>query len=1038
MNSSEVSIHGFHDFWVAVDADVDPRLRQSLPMQVCRDALQPVVVCAVVSQRIPELAQSRVIVTQKVIHKVATCRGVRILFGAELARSKQAHGVLHAGPRDQRASDRSLREGFDLGHIRLFQVEAVNQQAVGKRVGLLGLQALIEGQTKLVNVKEVMWWLLDLTLDDLLEVTGGVTDVTRRPHQWLEAVTPSSSTCDAIQVVSRWTAVRLGLVMGATMSLFGLQNPFPLIAVYMCCIATVIYLFHVRDDTFRVSDHCEDRWEKLLDDFSPAWRLQYDELRQGAWWKRCVDMLQPRPRFAVCVDDEESECSSGITAALVVSITEPWVPMAEMYFIESRGSDAPADAVWVGRAANVGGEDAPLATTPNNDNCEGVANATPAESTIATTTNSGSPFVVTKEDFERARLQWALSGGATDGENASRFQFQIQIPSLLWATRYDVRVGVIEGGGKVEDSIVTRCGVSTGPTFVVEPASDSTEAGNQQVLVVTLVTGKAAHADFEVSYRIGTGWRNLVGTGSGMTPFESDGTATIPVQPETVYSIRIWCKSTKCYTHDIVFTSGKSQEVETIPSQVQPQQASAKTMPSFDAEPLSATEIEITLLLDPPAVTPADGAAEKDASDDVAAGSNGEREYVCYYRVSSLWGRTFGGATSTPFDAAGKCMLTNLMPATQYAVSIAPAKGGWRDASSERIIETFAARVVAAEEESAASSGSAVVAAEEPDVKAASEDSSGGGGGWFSQWPSFGSSNATIAPNLVESPSIAGGPANLSAVSGKGFATPSTTIPSKSRSSKPKTSSPLAFPHVAETSTPTRSTPAASVEGSSRVAELAGWARAATGGFNRDKLSSFVGWSRTGSVPPGTPAGVIPATPMRETELSTTEDPPTTPNSPFSPFSPGSDSGTPASAVGDRSRFIMGGASPAADDGRSSAFLWQQQPRPGSSGIGAGVGINGKLHSLYQGHLSPLLRISRSGTPVTPADGIHTPPPSTINLTPLRGVAEGSVRTPLTGLKERNRGTPLVSGVSAGNTRVPSSGSADASTPLKVPQPSVE
>ena len=223
------------------------------------------------------------------------------------------------------------------------------------------------------------------------------------------------------------------------------------------------------------------------------------------------------------------------------------------------------------------------------------------------------------------------------------------------------------------------------------------------------------------------------------------------------------------------------------------------------------------------------------------------------------------------------------------------------------------------------------------------------------------------------------------------------------------------------------------VEDRSRVAELAGWARAATGKFSTDHLSSFVGWGRGGTssvsatiIPPGTPAGVIPATPLRSNSAldvssaggvgggvggvggvgghAMTEDPPTSPYSPIGSgsVSGGSETGTPASQ-----RFVaLSGASP--EDGRrSTSFSWQQ--RPGSAGFGGGGGISGRLHSLYQGHLSPLLRISRSGTPSTPkADVAAAAIPLDI-ATPLHRSAGSVVRTPLS-VSVSARGTePLAS-----------------------------
>lgn len=160
----------------------------------------------------------------------------------------------------------SLAQAFEVGGQQLLRLDtrAVTISVVNAAglIGLLGLQALLEGQSKSFKVREVMWWLLDFTLDDLLEVTGEVTDVTRRPHQWLEAVTPSSATCDMIAVFSRWVAVGLGFVMGAGLSAIGLANPLALSTLYLSCIAAVVYLYCVRGDNHRVSDHCEDRWER--------------------------------------------------------------------------------------------------------------------------------------------------------------------------------------------------------------------------------------------------------------------------------------------------------------------------------------------------------------------------------------------------------------------------------------------------------------------------------------------------------------------------------------------------------------------------------------------------------------------------------------------------------------------------------------------------------------------------------------------------------------------------------------------------------
>ena len=76
---AELSIvHGLDNLRVVVDAQVDPGLRQCLPVQLRGDPLQPVVVRRIVGKCVPKLAESRLVVAQKVVHKVAPCRRVRV------------------------------------------------------------------------------------------------------------------------------------------------------------------------------------------------------------------------------------------------------------------------------------------------------------------------------------------------------------------------------------------------------------------------------------------------------------------------------------------------------------------------------------------------------------------------------------------------------------------------------------------------------------------------------------------------------------------------------------------------------------------------------------------------------------------------------------------------------------------------------------------------------------------------------------------------------------------------------------------------
>ena len=951
----------------------------------------------------------------------------------------------------------SLVEAFEVGGQQLVRLDTrsviISVVNAAGLIGLLGLHALIEGQFKSFKVREVMWWFLDLTLDDLLAVTGEVTDVTRRPHQWLEAVTPSSAACDAIKVVSRWVAVGLGFVMGAGMSAIGFANPLLLAAVYLSCLCVMVYIYLVRDDSSRVSDHCEDRWETLLDDFSPTWRLQYDELRQGTLWKRCVDLLQPRPRFVVRVNNQERS----LDATLSVSIKEPWVPMAQAYFIECRASAAAADAPWgntsptdaavaavaavassdgggsgdgssnavrsssnlVGDGGSGGGGDGNMigsgsdgnsteqhgvrgksdrscvssgcgSTARVSDENDGLHNefGTVAAAGRSDCTGSRSSCCsaglrggasnaihVMKDSFDRARLQWAPGERNKDREehhagDPSRFQFDVEIPSLLWATPYDVRVGVIERGKRVEDSLVMRGEVTTGPLFEVVAAADGSEGAHQQLLMVTLKTGKVAYANFEVHFSIGAGWQNMFGAGGGTAPFESDGAATILAQPNTVYSVRIKCKKSKRTTAEKVCRSGGGgPEPAFVKTDLEP----AKPLPRFDAEPFSATQISISLVFD--------------AADDGGGSGRAASDLVtCFATVASLWGRTFGATTSMALDAAGKCVLTGLTPATAYAVTVVRLPGGRANTSAERIIETFAApeppppspspspsrsfspppssspapdfapapapapaptptsAAVNAPEVStegartngnAAAVNSASVAGADADGVALADAATGASPSWF-EWPSFtlpfarregfvpvvsmGLStplNSPVRTHLgfaelggdIAAPVIAA--ATPQAPSHSLNATPTTSAPTLSSPSEPGSGD---LGYAATPGLRFVDTGTGRAEGKSRVADLAGWVRA--------------------MVPSSTIAGGIPATPLPGVSRRQKTEDPVSPSSPYSP--PGSagvsEAGTPAV-------MNVGGTSP--PSGRGSAFSWQQQ-------------------GVFLGRLQPLLRISRS------------------------------------------------------------------------------
>ena len=172
---------------------------------------------------------------------------------------------------------------------------------------------------------EMIWWVCDIALDDLLEATGTVAADNRRPHQWLEQVTPSKAFCEFMLAFSVRHAIKIGLFTGVAYSLLLHTAPVVLVVV---CICTFIRVFLYYYWGPRLSVHLEDRWDILFGDLSTSWRDQFVMLRRRESWKLVVQWLQPRPRFDIEAGSDENK------PEVVVMFDEPWVMAADGYFVQ--------------------------------------------------------------------------------------------------------------------------------------------------------------------------------------------------------------------------------------------------------------------------------------------------------------------------------------------------------------------------------------------------------------------------------------------------------------------------------------------------------------------------------------------------------------------------------------------------------------------------------------------------------------------------------------------------------------------------------